>query len=216
MANAQEKKKPGKVVDLRPDVKRKQLLEPYRWDVTAEHLDRIAADLWPGLAKANEVRTVKGSLRKIPPLTREGREAVDKLHSAVANMTNCLQGLSEAALKGLVYEADHLAAAYAEGRPFWQAITTEAQKYKDIQTQHRTGKGPFVAVLRLWKEVDKYEVREVDTIAVRCKNKAAAIETARRLLAENAHRFDDGVSVEAEVLASLEWEAEPEKEVAET
>ena len=95
-----------------------------------------------------------------------------------------------------------------------QAITTEAQKYKDIRTQHRTGKGPFVAVLRLWKEVDKYEVREVDTIAVRCKNKAAAIEAARRLLAENAHRFDDGVSVEAEVLASLEWEADPDKEVA--
>jgi hypothetical protein len=47
---------------------------------------------------------------------------------------------------------------------------------------------------------------------VRCDSKKAAIEAARRLLAENAHRFSEDVIIEAKVISELEWQPSPEME----
>jgi hypothetical protein len=46
---------------------------------------------------------------------------------------------------------------------------------------------------------------EVDTVEARCKGKKAAVEAARRLLADNAHRFSEDVTIEAQVVSELEW-----------
>ena len=67
----------GQVVDLVPEIKRRDLDARDRWTLTADDLDKIAADLWPGVhGPAPEVSTVKGSKPRKPPLTHEGRWAL--------------------------------------------------------------------------------------------------------------------------------------------
>ena len=52
----------GAVVDLVPEIKRRDLDARDRWTLTADDLDKIAADLWPGVhGQAPEVSTVKGA-----------------------------------------------------------------------------------------------------------------------------------------------------------
>lgn len=47
--------------------------------------------------------------------------------------------------------------------------------------------------------------QEIDCVEERCLNRAAALEAARRLLADNAHRFGENITVDAEVVTELEW-----------
>lgn len=211
-SDARPTSKTGKVVDLRPELKRKSFQEKHRWNLTAEDLDRIAADLWPEMAKVNEVRIVKGKVKKAPPLTWEAKQAIDTVHSSIASISVALQNLTEPALKGLVHEANRIAAVYGEDRHVWQAVALEADKHREIQARHRTGRGTFYAVLHVWQKVGKHEMRDVDTQEVNCQGKAAAIETSRRLLAENAHRFSESISIEAEVLTDLEWGLTPNED----
>jgi hypothetical protein len=55
-----------------------------------------------------------------------------------------------------------------------------------------------------WNE-DRTEGRSVDTVEERCQGRDAAVESARRLLAANAHRFVDDATLEASVKRDLEW-----------
>lgn len=55
-----------------------------------------------------------------------------------------------------------------------------------------------------WDEA-RTQAEEIDTIEQRCEGKKAALEAARRLLAENAHRLGDGITVEADVATELDW-----------
>jgi hypothetical protein len=195
----------GKVVDLRPEIKRKQWQDATRWDLTAEDLERIAADLWPGLADASDIKTVKGKAQKKPPLTREASKAIDEIHGKIAAIAQEIKDLSEPALKGFAFEASRLAKAYSDERHLWTAMAEEANKQREIKARHRTGKGMFYAVLHVWYADSPTHSTEVDTVEVRCDGKNAAIEAARRLLAENAHRFSEDITIEAEILSEQEW-----------
>ena len=65
------------VVDLVPEIKKRELQARNKWTLTADDLDRTAADLWPGMhGPADEVSTVKGKAPREPPLTNEGRWAM--------------------------------------------------------------------------------------------------------------------------------------------
>jgi hypothetical protein len=215
LAFAAEPKRAGKVVDLRPDLKRKNYREKYRWDLTAEDLERITADLWPHLANAAEVATVKGKASRRPPLTHEAKRAIDEIYSKLAGISTLLEDLSEPALKGFVFEAERVSKAYSENSHIWSAVAREADQKREIKARHRTGKGTFYAVLRIWMSVGRYESREVNTISVRCDGKAAAIEAARRLLAQHAENFSDEISIEPEILSDLEWSSEDEDTLVE-
>jgi len=195
----------GKVVDLRPELKRKKFEEEHRWELTVEEVNRIAVDLWPHLADAQEVQTIKGKAPKRPPLTYEAKNAVSEITSKIGAISRELEDLSEPALKGLVFEANRMAKAYDEDRHLWNAVALEADRQREIKARHRTGKGVFYAVLRVWHHVSPREMREADTIEVKCQGKKAAVEAARRLLAENAHRFSEDVTIDAEVISELEW-----------
>ena len=70
------------------------------WTLTAEDLDRIAADLWSGInGPANEVTSVKGKNPKRPPLTYEAKHALSRLVDNVIQINGILDGLTERALK---------------------------------------------------------------------------------------------------------------------
>jgi hypothetical protein len=106
----------GTVVDLRPEFKRKQWRSKYRWDITPEILDRIAADLWPGLAGASEIKAARGTAPKRPPLTSDARDKIGELHRAVSDIGSAIDDLSEVALKGFAFEARRISQAYSDGR----------------------------------------------------------------------------------------------------
>ncbi|WP_375458296.1 hypothetical protein [uncultured Enterovirga sp.] len=204
-----ERKEPaseGKVVDLRPDFKKKQWQSQNKWNVTAEILDRITADLWPGSAQAEQLLSVKGSSAKRPPLTYEARSAVSELGSKIGSIVIELEALSETALKGLIFEARETAAQEAEHRPLWEGVATQADRIREIKARRRTGTGIWFAVLRVWHQVSDREMREMDTVEVRCKGREAAAEAAQNLLRENAHRFSENVTIQAELLSDLEWQ----------
>lgn len=196
----------AKVVDLRPELKRKKFKDEYRWDLTVEDLNRIAVDLWPSLADAGEVRTVKGKVPKRPPLTSEAEQVLSDIEEKVVFIDLALERLSEPALKGLAYEANQIAKTSGGTCSLWTAIGQQADRRREIKARHRTGKGVFFAVLHVWHEDNPDHGTEVDALEVRCEGKKAAVEAARRLLAENAHRFSEDVTIEAEVVSDLEWE----------
>jgi hypothetical protein len=206
----------GKVVDLRPELKRKKFEEEHRWELTVEEVNRITADLWPTLADAKEVHTVKGKAPKRPPLTHEAKHAIAEIEAKLYSIGSELENLSEPALKGLAFEANRLARGSSESRRLWSAVALEADHQREIKARHRTGKGVFYAILHIWHHVSSREMREADTIEVKCQGKKAAVEAARRLLADNAHRFSGDVTIEAEVISELEWspisDGEPEQE----
>ena len=205
----------GTVVDLRPEFKRKQWRSKYRWDITAEIIDRIAADLWPGLAGASEIKAAQGTAPKRPPLTSDARDKLGELHWAVSDIGSAIDDLSEVALKGFAFEARRISQAYSDGRTIWETIAAEADRAREIKARRRTGKGTWYAVLNVWLHVDSREMRAADTKWERCDGKAAAVKAAQRLLADNAHRFSEDVTIEAELFCELEWQPSGADEASE-
>lgn len=65
-----------------------------------EDLKRIAADLWPHLADAEEIKTVQGKAPKRPPLTCEAKEAIFEVKCKSGSILRELDDLTEPALKG--------------------------------------------------------------------------------------------------------------------
>ena len=196
----------GKVVDLQPELKRKRFKDQYRWNLTVEDLNRITADLWPHLAGTEEIRTVTGNAAKRPPLTHEAKDALAEIEAKVGSISEALEDLPEPALKGLAYEANRMAKADGAVRFLWSAIAQQAERERGIKARHRTGRGVFYAVLHVWHQDSPRERTEIDTIEVQCNGKKAAVEAARLLLAENAHRFSEYLTLEVEILSDHEWE----------
>jgi hypothetical protein len=151
------------------------------------------------------MKTVKGKVPKRPPLTSEARHTLSEIEAKIGLISMSLENLSEPALKGLAYEANRMAKVYGGVRSLWSAIAQEADREREIKARHRTGKGVFYAVVHVWHEHSPNRRPEVDTVEARCKGKKAAVEAARRLLADNAHRFSEDVTIEAQVVSELEW-----------
>ena len=77
---------------------------------------------------------------------------------------------------------------------------------REIKARHRTGKGVWYAVVEVirWEE-EKRRGEAVASYEERCSGRKAAAEAARRLLQEHAHRFDENITVDAELFTDLEW-----------
>ncbi len=197
----------GKVVDLRPQIERNQWKARNLWDVTKEELDRIVAALRPDLApEPAAVQSIKGKAPKRPPLTSQAERAMAEIGAKLSMVGNHLSELSEPGLKGLAFEARQRARAYDEDRLLWIAVSDEADRLREIKARHRTGKGIWFAVLQVWiSNEDGREMRELETIEEQCDGKEAAIEAARRLLAQHAAKFSDTITVEPAVYCDLEW-----------
>ena len=131
-----------------PEIKRKEQEAKENWTLTAEDLDRIAADLWPSVhGPADEVTSVKGTKPKRPPLTYEAKHALQRLVDNVIQINGILDGLTERALKGLAFEA--VRSSTFQDEALWQGIADEAKRREQIRAAHRTGRGEWYAVLEI-------------------------------------------------------------------
>ncbi len=205
--NAAARASRARIVDLRPKLKRKEWERKNRWDLSKDDLDRVAADIWPHLAtEASEIQLVKGRAPKRPPLTSAAEDAISEANQAVFSIGLKIERLSDPALKGFAYEARRHAKMGENVAPLWEAMAAMADTQREILSRRRSGKGTWYALchIHLWND-DHSEGQEVDTIEERCEGKAAALEAARRLLTQHAHKFSDNVTVEVQVLTDLEW-----------
>ena len=118
--------------DLVPEIKRREIDARDRWTLTADDLDRIAADLWPGVHGAGAGGLDRqGCQAADPPLTNEGRWALQRIEEHVNAIKHELGGLSERGLKGLAFEARRISTL--ENEALWLGVSNEAKRCEALR-----------------------------------------------------------------------------------
>ena len=206
---AAERARRTRVVDLVPEIKKRELKARHEWTLSAEDLDRIAADIWPGVnGPAPEVDVVKGAKPKKPALTNEARWALQRLNDSVNAIKRELDGLSERGLKGLAFEAVRMSTVDDEA--IWRGIADESKRKEAIRAAHRTGRGEWYAVLEVSRahRTLPYLWEEVAIAHAKCSSRKEAVEAGRRLMAEKADWLDVDIQLEVSLRSALEWRPE--------
>lgn len=205
VAFGHESKRQGRVVDLVPEIKKRRLNEKHRWPVTKEDLDRIAADLWPGInGPTEDVKAVEGKEPKRQVVSSSAKYAITEIGSEITNIQLRLGRLTEHDLKGLAFEADRTASF--EDEALWKGVAVEARRLQVIQAAHRTGRGEWYAVIEAMKIEKDFIARHVATAYERCPTKAKAIEASQRLMMEKADWMGPDIRIEVGIYSALEWE----------
>ena len=201
--------KRGPIVDLVPEIKKRELQARHEWTITADDLDRVAADLWPGIdGDTPEVTTVKGAKPRKPPLTHEARWALDDVLKHVNAIKHRLENLSERALKGLAFEA--IRSSLWEDEALWRGIADHARQREAIRAAHRTGRGEWYAVIEVARASrdHPYVWEEVAVAHEKCSTRKAAVEAGRRLMAEKSEWLGPDMEISVNVRSALEWRPE--------
>ena len=194
----------AKVVNLTPEIKRREFKNKHRWDVTKDILDQIASDIWPVYhGPMGDVTAVKGKLPKKPPLTWEARRALPEISAKLSMISYELSKLSEPALKGLAFEARRTA-DFGEEAPLWRGLADECDRRREISSCRRTGKGIWYAVLEIFLAESADVSRSILTVCEKCEGKDAAVHAARKLIMAHADKFSDCYSIETHVYTDLE------------
>ena len=197
----------SKVVDLAPKLNREKWERERRWEPSAKDLDDISADIWKG-RKTDSAKVVQAKGRKPSPpkMTFEATAAISKLQSHLFGADDQLQSLSEAALKGVAFEARSLAARDFDNA-VWLGVAEAADRRREILARYRTGKGLWYASIDVthW-DTNRRSGRGERIAHEKCNSKKEAEEAARKLLAENAKYFNASTSIEADVVCELEWQ----------
>ena len=132
----------GIVVDLVPELKQKEMRDKLRWTPTADEVDRIAADIWPGVhGPAPAVESVKGVVPKKPPVSYRAKDALSAIAREIGIIEERLRSLSEADLKGLIFEAHRTGSFQDESQAMWGGVAEEAERRQKIAAAKRTGRG---------------------------------------------------------------------------
>jgi hypothetical protein len=164
--------KHGKVISLTPALKRRKFQQEHRWNLTKEHLDWIAADIWPSENDRSpaHVSIATGKELRRPPLTYEAKEALRKIDEKLASVGFELDRLSELALKGLAFEARQRAEAQSG---LWAGLADECDHLREIKARRRTGRGIWYAVIEAERpDSDDADVTHVDDLAFeKCQGK---------------------------------------------
>ena len=196
----------GPVVDLVPEIKKREQQARDEWTLTADDLDRIAADLWPGVhGPAPEISSVKGKAPRKPPLTTEARWALQRLNDHVNAIKSELGGLPERALKGLAFEA--MRSSMWEDETLWRGVADEAKRLEAIRAAHRTGRGEWYAVIEVARASREYAYvwEHITAAHEKCSSRKAAVEAGRRLMANKIDWLDADMEVSVNVRSALEW-----------
>jgi hypothetical protein len=203
----------GKVVDLSPKLKREKWERENRWTPSKQDLDAICDDIWKRKRAASpKVQQAKGIAPKPPSLTREAQQAVREIQTQIFGIEAKLEFLSEAALKGLVFEARKRAKDNFNN-PIWLGVADDADRQREILARRRTGRGVWYASIDILRwDITRQNGETITYAHERCNSKKEAEEAARRLLAENAKYFTGETSVEASVVCELEWDSSDEIE----
>ena len=166
----------AKVVNLTPEIKRREFQNKHRWDVTKDILDPIAADIWPAYhGPLTEITAVKGKVPKKPPLTLEARTILPEISAKLSVISYELSKLSEPALKGLAFEARRTA-DFGEEAPLWRGLANECDRRREISSCRRTGKGVWYAVLEIFQAESHNVSRSILTAYEKCDGKGAAVQ----------------------------------------
>jgi hypothetical protein len=198
---------PSKIVHLAPKLNREKWQRENRWQPSSKELDEISADIWRK-KEADSVRVAQAKGAKpIPPkMTFEATEAIREIQSHLSSVDFKLEALSEAALKGVAFEARSLAAKDLDNA-IWLGVAKAADRRREILARHRNGKGIWYASIEIiyWDTLGR-SGRGESIVHEKCNSKKEAEEAARRLLAENAKYFSSSTSIEADVVCDLEWD----------
>jgi hypothetical protein len=197
----------SKVVDLSPKLNREKWEREHRWDLSKDDLDLISADLWKmNKAQVAKVVQAKGVSPTPPPLTSEARDALREIQTHIFGIQGKLEFLTEAALKGLAFEARSLASEDFDD-PVWLGVAAAADRRREILVRNRTGSGIWYASVDVTRWDPSQRTGRCESLVhEKCNSKKEAEEAARRLLAENAKHFSAETSVEARVVCDLEWD----------
>jgi hypothetical protein len=96
----------GKVVSITPALKRRDFQQKHRWHLIKEHLDWIAADIWPSEnGRPAHITSATGKVPRKPPLTYDAKQAFREIDVKLGTVIFELEKLSEPGLKGLAFEA---------------------------------------------------------------------------------------------------------------
>lgn len=203
----------SKIVDLSPKLNRKKWEREHRWQPSVKDLDEISADIWKQKrADSVKVMQARGAKPAPPKTTYEATEAVREIQSYLFHIDSKLENLSEAALKGVAFEARSLAAE-DHGNAVWLGVADASDRRREILARHRTGKGIWFASIEItYWDATGHSGRSESIVHEKCSSKREAEEAARRLLAENAKYFSASTSVEANVVCDLEWNGAIENE----
>lgn len=196
----------GSVVSLQPKLSKKRAEEEHRWAVGKAELDRIAADIWPK-AKSDRMKSAQGVSARRPPLTHDARQALDLASADLWKISHAIDELKEPSLKGFAHEARSRAVARPEHEPLYQAMAQMADERLEILRRRRVGKGVWYALVDVIMWDDNREGHSLGRFHEKCEGKQAAVVAARKLLAQHAGDFAENITVEAEVLTDLEWQA---------
>ena len=132
------------------------------------------------MAGLEEIKTVKGKAPRRPPLTYEAKNAISEIDAKLYLIGFEIEKLSEVALKGFAFEALRHAHTSDDLRPLWEGVAAVAEHHRELKARHRTGKGAWYAVLRLFHK-DQDSLTEVALLQERCESRKAAAEAVKRL-----------------------------------
>jgi hypothetical protein len=143
---------------------------------------------------------------KPPPIPAEARRALTEASVQMERIRLELEGLSEAALKGLVYEIRE----NNGDDPLMLGVAAAADRKREILRRYRTGRGEWFAIVEACEWEDPFRNRGESRILAqaKCASRPAAVAEASRLLVEHAGKFSERTSIEARVLCDLEMSEE--------
>ncbi len=194
------------IIELRPHAKQAKFKKEYRWEPGTEEIERIIADIWPK-KKADRLKSAAGISKRKPPLTFEARQAIDEISGMLWKISSAIEDLKEPSQKSFGFEARERANADPEYAHIYRAIADMSDWHLEVLRRHRTGKGAWYAVVDVTMWDDNRVGRSVGRFHEECAGREAAVTAARKLLREHADKFADNITVEAEVLTDLEWQA---------
>lgn len=194
------------VVQLGPRLSKKKIERDHRWELTKTEIDRIVRDIWPK-NKQDSLKQIKGVSQRKPPLTAEARRAISEISEGFWKTCSVIDSLKEPSLKGFIFEAQQRSKDDQDYEHLYRAIAEMAERRLEILRRRRSDKGTWYALVEVthWNGDGIGEILE--RFCEKCASRPHAIAAARRLLAEHANKFSVDVTVEAEILTDLEWNA---------
>ena len=197
----------GVVVDLVPELKQKEMRDKLRWTPTADEVDRIAADIWPGVhGPAPAVESVKGVVPKKPPVSYRAKDALSAIAREIGIIEERLRSLGEADLKGLIFEAHRTGSFQDEAQAMWSGVAAEAERRQKIAAAKRTGRGEWYAVIEAMRLESEHIIASIATAHVKGSSRKDAIAKGRVLLREKADWLSEGIEIEVRLYPALEWQ----------
>ena len=206
---ASRRRTTGRVVDLVPELKRRELEARHRWSVTQDDVDRIAADIWPGVhGPASDITAVKGKAPRRPPLSWAAKDALIAIAPKLAGIDDQVTSLTEAGLRGFAFEAERHGSY--EDAWLWMGVAEHARRRRAILAARRTGRGEWYAVVRAVEDGAYRRERVVAQAHAKAASQREAVEAGRRLATEKADWLGPDTRLHVVIVSALEWQPEEE------